>query len=793
MDGITPVATATRLVFDFLNPASPLLRAMLLARLLFSVIPVSGKKPTVTWAEYQQRRATPDEITSWFLDADPGTGIGIVTGAISGIVVVDADSPDAVKWCEEHLPYTPLQVATAKGRHYYYRHPEGVIKNGTRLRDGVDVRGDGGYVVAPGSPHPGGGRYVGLNPELWTADTVAGLPVYDPGWFGADKPPGLHPPTNARRPAKGLSDKEKARQAQAYIERIPGATEGERNTVAYEVACRVACDYALGGTEEGYALVRAWDQTCDPPLEVTDPGELRRVWDSACSTAQGEPGSKLRPPGRKGGKSQATRLLALALGLPGLELSYDQEGVAWLSWRDTTRGRQTVELPSGQARDLLVGLHYRRYHSACGREPQQQALDTLAARARLEGLQRPVATRWAEGDDGSIYWDLCDGQGSVVRIDATGWTVSVDPRVRYRRPRQMRALPTPAAQGSWEPLRQLLGLPALAWILVIGWLLGAAWPTGPYPILILEGPPGAGKSLLAWCLRMLLDPGSPELLRPPKSEEDLATACRCRHALVLDNIDRLQPWQSDTLCAVATGGGWTARQHYAQGEEHSMAYCRPVILTGVDSIAHRPDLQDRSMLVRLEPRAHLRPEQTIREDLRTMLPVVMAAICEALSASMRPRLAFVPGGIRMIDAARRVILAEQAGALPWSPGDYLRALHGAQAEQSSASVIGDVWLVRILRLLACHGGAWSGTATDLLHATSQTATQEERRDRLWPQTAASAGRRLAYATPILAQVGVTVSRQHGHGPRTVTVACPDLEGLQAMLPMVHRGIIGRRR
>ena len=105
------------------------------------------------WKEFQSRLPTLDELHQWF--ATP-QNLAIITGAISGVVVVDVDDRHARQWWMRHRPYTPWQTKTASGNHFSYQHPGCGIRNRARLEtpDGtlaIDVRGDGGYVVAPGS------------------------------------------------------------------------------------------------------------------------------------------------------------------------------------------------------------------------------------------------------------------------------------------------------------------------------------------------------------------------------------------------------------------------------------------------------------------------------------------------------------------------------------------------------------------------------------------------------------------------------------------------------------------
>jgi DNA-binding transcriptional ArsR family regulator len=133
----------------------------------FSLMPVRAgeKTPATQWAQFQGRRATLDEISDW---QRAGHNAGIVTGQISGIVVLDLDSETALtEAARRGFPET-LAVSTARGRHLYFRHPGIPVRNKVKIFAGADVRGDGGFVVAAGSVHETGARYVWLTEPAWT-------------------------------------------------------------------------------------------------------------------------------------------------------------------------------------------------------------------------------------------------------------------------------------------------------------------------------------------------------------------------------------------------------------------------------------------------------------------------------------------------------------------------------------------------------------------------------------------------------------------------------------------------
>jgi hypothetical protein len=153
--------------------------AMLYLAKGFSLIPLrpKDKKPAIaSWKEFQDRKPSEAELKIWFADGTQNN-LGIVTGKVSGIVVVDFDSQEAIEFAERNnFPDTP-SVATGKGFHAYYRYKEGV-RNFQKRDDlpQIDLRGDGGYVVAPPSIHPSGKQYQWVNGKGLDDLSLAELP-----------------------------------------------------------------------------------------------------------------------------------------------------------------------------------------------------------------------------------------------------------------------------------------------------------------------------------------------------------------------------------------------------------------------------------------------------------------------------------------------------------------------------------------------------------------------------------------------------------------------------------------
>lgn len=124
----------------------------------------NDKTPLVKWADV----ATTEEnmLVGWW-DTNPAANIGIACGKRSGIIVLDVDKDhdgyDSLQLLIEKygkLPDTPVSKTGTGGEHIFFKHPGIEIRNSAgKLGKGLDIRGDGGYVVAPPSTHPNGNHY----------------------------------------------------------------------------------------------------------------------------------------------------------------------------------------------------------------------------------------------------------------------------------------------------------------------------------------------------------------------------------------------------------------------------------------------------------------------------------------------------------------------------------------------------------------------------------------------------------------------------------------------------------
>lgn len=288
----------------------------------FSLFPVADKVPAVkSWTAFQERLATAETLTAW---QRTGSDFGLATGPVSGVVVVDTDTQEAEQWAEANLPPTPWVVLTGikdeatgfRGRHRYYRYPthtdrpignRASIEVGNLRRrivttldgkqkkvgTGLDLRAQGGYVVAPGSSHPSGVRYDVTNE--WRPEDP--LPVFNPDWFEERERPREVAPTAPRPVERTRPTAYAYENAQKWLSKKDTPYDGERNHTCYSAACSLF-DFGLSHSDV-LGLMLDWNRTFSNPLEES---ELQRTVGSAESNrqpAQHPKGTKVGTGGRQ--------------------------------------------------------------------------------------------------------------------------------------------------------------------------------------------------------------------------------------------------------------------------------------------------------------------------------------------------------------------------------------------------------------------------------------------------------------------------------------------------------------
>lgn len=462
--------------------------------------------------------------------------------------------------------------------------------------------------------------------------------------------------------------------------------------------------------------------------------------------------------------SQATLLVAL---VAGADLFHTPEGTPYATV-PVDDHHETWPVRSRTFRRWLA----RRFFTQTGGPPNAQAmtdaLGVVEARGLFDGVARPVFVRLAPGDE-VIHLDLGDARWRVVEITATGWRITSDAPVRFRRPAGLLPLPEPVRGGSIEALRPFVNVGSDAdWRLLVAATM-AMLQRGPYPILILYGEQGAAKTTTARVQRAVLDPNVTPVRAEPREVRDLMIAATNSWTQAYDNLSHLPAWLSDALCRLSTGGGFAARELYSDADEVLFDAMRPVIITSIEEIATRGDLLDRSLIVYLPsiPEERRRPEAEFWTAFAAAHPQILGAVLDTASAALRAlpttRFDSLP---RMADFARWATAAE--GGLGWAPGSMVAAYRANRAAAHELALDASP-VATMVRALLDGQAKWSGTATDLLALLNGRADDATRRQRGWPGSLKALAGVLRRLTPNLRAVGVEVEFGRANRARVITI------------------------
>jgi primase-polymerase (primpol)-like protein len=747
--------------------------------------PASTADPA-TWSSFEE---------AWAAYAEGGfDGIGLVFAAEDGYTGIDLDGavdaggrvePWAREWLERLSSYTELSPS-GRGLHVIVRARlpgEGrraAVGEGAR----VELYDRGRYFTVTGRRPDGVLSPPGIEARQEAVEELYGSLARRP----AERPA---PPRDREGAPPGLADERiielagRSRSGEKFSRLWAGDTAGYASESEADLAlCSILSFYTGPDAARIDRLFRRsglcrekWERRDyrerTIALALAGRKEFYGKGGAAALEVDGGPGrGAARTPKPSGGagdeKPTPAQRLVERVEDAGTALWHAPDGEPYVS-PQIAGHRETYAVRSRAAKRWLA----HAYFLAEGRPPPAQALadaiNLLDAKAYYLGAEEKVHVRIG-GDGGALLIDLGDRDWRQVTVTAEGW--QVEPHtVRFRRGRGLRPLPEPERGGSLEELCGLLGLEGEAWRLAVTWLAAALRPRGPYPVLVLLGEAGSGKSTRARMLRDLVDPSAAPLRSEPRDVRDLMIAAAGSWVLALDNLSGVQPWLSDALCRLSTGGGFATRELYTDQEEVIIDVERPVVLTGIEDVVSRGDLLDRSLLVTLQamPEEERRPERELLERFEAARPRLLGALLDAVSAALRElpavRLERLP---RLADYALWAVALERA--LGWPEGSFLEAYRGNRHSADATALEADP-IAAALEGLVAEAGAWVGTATELLEALGERVGEEERRGRAWPRNARTLAGRLRRLAPNLRRLGVDVEcRREGRGrQRLVTL------------------------
>ena len=260
---------------------------------------------------------------------------------------------------------------------------------------------------------------------------------------------------------------------------------------------------------------------------------------------------------------------------------------------------------------------------------------------------------------------------------------------------------------------------------------------------------------------------------PPRDERDLLMAASNPWVIAYDNLSGIPHWLSDSLCRLATGGGFSTRELYTDSEEIFFEAMRPVILNGINQLAERADLADRALVLNLPriPDSDRRDEAHLYAEFEQSLPKILGAIFTAISVALRR--------IGQIDLARKPRMADFAmwasaaePALGFADGSFMETYDGNRAEAVQDLLESDPVAASICSLLdALDGEHWEGSCKEMMARLEPYVAEGTKRSRAWPQSPRGLSGRLRRLATVMRESGIeiTFEPRGTNGQRTVAI------------------------
>jgi hypothetical protein len=400
-------------------------------------------------------------------------------------------------------------------------------------------------------------------------------------------------------------------------------------------------------------------------------------------------------------------------------------------------------------------------------------VEVYTATALYEGLEHQIHLRTAPSGDSDVYIDLADQAGRAVHVNVDGWRIIARAPVKFYRPPNMKELPRPLqAEADASLLQYLLNLPDESeFRLLLTVCSFALLPGKAYPIIVFEGQAGAAKTSAARIIRNTLDPSEVPVMGMPRGQ-DLVSCAKNNAVIVLDNLSVLPAAVQDELCRLATGGGLGGRKLYTNDGDASFNASRPVILTGINNLATRGDLADRSLPFHLAEVVTRKTDAEIQAGFCYAHPRVFAGLLDIMVVGLRR--------MEEVQRARRPLerMADftqwgyaVAPAIGWSEDDFRLAYRATRREASQTVIESDPVAAGIVELVhgpGQRGRPWSGLQTALWKLLAEAAGDAAKAPG-FPRSPEALGWALKRVIPVLGDRGIRIERSRKRAGMWVTI------------------------
>lgn len=437
----------------------------------------------------------------------------------------------------------------------------------------------------------------------------------------------------------------------------------------------------------------------------------------------------------------------------------------------------------------ITNQHYQDKGTAVGNDSINSALNVIEAKACFDGKEHILHNRicW---QDNAIWYDM--GNWEAIKITSQGWDIIKNPPTLFKRYKHQKSHDQSQISPKGE-VRKVLNFINIRdekeRLLFLVYLVSCFVPNIPHVIPVLHGEKGAAKSTLFKIVKELLDPSSLQLATFPRDNTELVQKLSHHYFIGFDNVSYLSDWQSDALCRACTGEGFSKRELYTDDEDVIYSFKRCIGLNGINVVATKADLLDRSILLWLEriPKDQRKTEGELWSSFDMVKGEILGGIFTILSRAMH-----IKPSIKLDELPRMADFTiwgcAIAEALGYGKDAFLDAYYTNIQVQNREAIEGSPVGELILRFME-NKNEWEGKASELLTALEGLAEENKINIKAkgFPKAANTLTRRLNEIKTNLMDEGIFFEKQ-SDGKRTLKVWKKTVSIVSIVKPQAEDGV-----
>lgn len=243
---------------------------------------------------------------------------------------------------------------------------------------------------------------------------------------------------------------------------------------------------------------------------------------------------------------------------------------------------------------------------------------------------------------------------------------------------------------------------------------------------------------------------------------------QANYAFYLDNLSHLPVWLSDGLCRLVTGDGFTKRELYTNDEDVLYSYRRIAGISGINQVASKADLLDRSILIQLEriTENQRKEEKELWSEFDEVKPYLLGAVFDAVSACLKTAPSLVLSSRpRMADYFKYATAA--AIHLGWKEEDLIRSFEQNTVLQNEEAIDSSPVATTIIQFMETQN-EWQGSSTEL-YTKLEIIADNLKIKQGFPKSPNWLWKRIKEIRPNLLSKGITANRERNNTTNLITL------------------------